>query len=205
MAEGSKNLLELLVEAPWWVSAILAAVVYMLLTLVLPGTFPEDSLLGVLAGALASTAWLIALILLIPAPVSFYNSWQKDRLLSGQADARSLGRLSQRAFAQLVQELYTKNGYQVQHHVDPQDQAEVDLIARKEGRTVLVQYRHHKSGAVSEQAVESMLQRLDNGDAQEGHVISCPGFSPQVLELGKDTRLKLLDSQGLAEMLANRR
>lgn len=204
MAEGSKNMLELLVEAPWWVSALLSAAVYMLLTLVLPGVFSEESLLGVLAGALSSTAWLIALILLIPAPVSFYNNWMKDRLLSGQADPSSLGRLSQRAFSQLVQELYTKNGYQVESHVDPQDQAEVDMIAKKQGSTVLVQYRYYKSGAVNEQAMQAMLERLDKGDAQEGHVISCPGFEEQVQELGRDSRLRLLDKQGLTRMLAGK-
>jgi restriction system protein len=205
MAVGSKNMLELLVDAPWWVSAILAAAVYILLTLVLPGVFPEESLSGVISGALSSTAWLIALILLIPAPVSFYNTWKKDRLLAGEADPGSLGRLSQRAFAQLVQELYTRNGYQVQSHVDPQDQAEVDMIAKKQGNTLLVQYRYYKSGAVKEQAVQAMLERLDNGEAQEAHIISCPGFNEQAEELGGDSRLKLLDKQGLAEMLAARR
>ncbi|MFW6217282.1 MAG: restriction endonuclease [Desulfohalobiaceae bacterium] len=205
MAERSENMLELLVDAPWWVSVLVAAVVYTLLRVVLPGALPEETLLGVLAGALSSAAWLIAVILLIPAPVSLYYTWKKDRLLAGQADAGSLDRLSRRAFAQLVQELYAKNGYSVNPSADPEDKAEVDMIVEKKGRTILVQFRHHKSGQVSEQAVEVMLQKLDQEEAQEAHIISCPGFSEQVRELAQDSRLKLLDKQGLASMIPDKR
>ncbi|MFO7931540.1 MAG: restriction endonuclease [Thermodesulfobacteriota bacterium] len=202
MAANRENLLELLVDAPWWVSVLIAAAVFVLLKFVLPGVFTGQSLSGALAGGLSQAAWLIAVIVLIPAPVSAYNTWKKNRLLIGEEDASAISKLSRRAFAQLVEDLYSNNGYRLEQNADPVDQAEVDIIAENREEKVLVQYRHHKSGRINEQAVKAMIDRLENDDARQAHIISCSGFTPEAVELAADTGVKLLDSEDLAEMIS---
>lgn len=201
MAERKENLLELLVDAPWWVSVMIAVLVFMLFRFILPAVAAEASLPGVLAGALSSVAWLIALIVLVPAPVSAYNTWKKKRLLSGTEDMSALTKLSRRAFAQLVQEVYVRNGYQIKQYAEPGDKAEVDLIVEKAGVTVLVQYRHYKSGSIEEQTVQAILERLEKQEAQKAHIISSRGFSEQAAELARDSRISLLDMDSLAAMV----
>lgn len=202
MAANRENLLELLVDAPWWVSALLAAAVFVLLKFVLPGVFTGQTLSGALAGGLSQAAWLIAVIVFIPAPVSAYNTWKKNRLLTGEEDSSAMAKLSRRAFYQLVEEVYSNNGYRLEHNADPEDQAEVDIIAENREEKVLVQYRHHNSGRINEQTVRAMIDRLKNDDAGKAHIISSSGFSPEAVELAADTGVKLIDSEGLAEMIS---
>ncbi|MFO7838032.1 MAG: restriction endonuclease [Desulfosalsimonadaceae bacterium] len=201
MAAYRENLLELLVDAPWWVSASLAAAVLVLLKYILPEVFTGNSLAGALAGGLAEAAWLVALIVFIPAPVSIYNTWKKNRLLNGQEDPSGMTRLSRRAFTQLVQAVYARNGYRLKPYTDPTDQAEVDMMAKKNGETVLLQYRHHKSGQIEKQAVEAMLDRLQQDDARQAHIISCSGFSQEAAQLARNSSVRLLDADSLEAML----
>lgn len=205
MAAYRENLLELLVDAPWWVSVLIAAAVFVLLKFVLPGVFTGQSFSGALAGGLSQAAWLIAVIVLIPAPVSAYNTWKKNRLLSGEEKSSAMAKLSRRAFAQLVEEVYSNSGYRLQPNADPMDQAEVDVIAETRKEKVLVQYRHHKSGPINEQTVQAMIDRLKKGDAGKAHIISCSGFSREAVELAANSSVKLLDSEGLGAMISSGR
>lgn len=202
MAAYRENLLELLVDAPWWVSASLAAAVLMLLKFILPAVFAGNSFSGALVSGLADAAWIVALIVFIPAPVSAYNSWKKDQLLNGRADPSGLARLSRRAFTQLVQDVYARDGYRLLPYADPTDQAEVDMMAEKNGETLLLQYRHHRSGQIEKQAVQTMLDRLEKGDAQKAHIISCSGFSQEAAQLSQNSSVHLLDTDGLKAMLS---
>ncbi|MFP4160309.1 MAG: restriction endonuclease [Desulfobacterales bacterium] len=202
MAAYRENLLELLVEAPWWVSVFIAAALFVLLKFILPGVFTGQTFSGALAGGLSQAAWLIAVIVLIPAPVSAYNTWKKNRLLNGDEKSSAMAKLSRRAFAQLVEEVYSNNGYRLEPNADPVDQAEVDMIAETGKEKVLVQYRHHKSGPIKEQAVKAMIDRLKTDDAGKAHIISCSGFSSEAVELAADSRVNLIDSESLAAMIS---
>jgi HJR/Mrr/RecB family endonuclease len=201
MAAYRENLLELLVDAPWWVSAGIAAAVFVVLKFILPELVTGQSLAAALAGGLADAAWLIALIVLIPAPVSAYNTWKKDRLLSGREDPAAIKKLSRGAFTRLVEDIYAANGYRIKPDADPYDEAEVDLIAENESQQVLVQHRHHKSGQITPKAVQAMLDRLEKGDAQKAHVISCSGFTQEASELAAGSNVQLIDVNGLEKMI----
>jgi HJR/Mrr/RecB family endonuclease len=77
----------------------------------------------------------------------------------------------------------------------------VDLIAENESQQVLVQHRHHKSGQITPKAVQAMLDRLEKGDAQKAHVISCSGFTQEASELAAGSNVQLIDVNGLEKMI----
>ena len=205
MAAYRENLLELLVDAPWWVSATIAATVFVVLKFILPELVTGQSLSAALAGGLADASWLIALIVLIPAPVSAYNTWKKNRLLSGLEDPAAIKKLSRGAFTQLVEDLYAANGYRVKPDADPCDEAEVDLIAEKDSQQVLVQHRHHKSGQITPKTVQAMIDRLEKDNAGQAHIISCSGFTQEASELAAGSNVELIGVNGLEEMIKSGR
>ncbi len=81
------DVLGLLSVLPWWVSVVVSGISYLLLKYLIPliefhQKGPADfmpALVNGLTGILAALAPFIALVLLIPAPISIIRSWQKRR------------------------------------------------------------------------------------------------------------------------------
>ncbi len=92
MARLDESILDLLVAAPWWVSVALSATAFILLRYVAPAFIPAGPatssyyvLKGILGGV-SSAAPLVALVLLIAAPIAAIRQWRERRLLDKQND-----------------------------------------------------------------------------------------------------------------------
>ncbi|MDP3014007.1 MAG: restriction endonuclease, partial [Candidatus Subteraquimicrobiales bacterium] len=87
MARKNESILDLLVLLPWWVSVALSGISYLVLKYFVPSIEfqqkgPADIIyifLKGFAGAAPSFAPIIAILLLIPAPISAINSWRKRK------------------------------------------------------------------------------------------------------------------------------
>jgi len=58
----------------------------------------------------------VALVLLIPAPISFFNTLRKKRLLDSQRNFETLREMSWREFEELVGQAYKRQGYAVEEN-----------------------------------------------------------------------------------------
>jgi len=79
MARRDESILNLLVECPWWVSVVVSAIAFIGLRFILPsidfGGLAANSFVKGLSGA----AWLVAIVLLLAAPISALNSRRKRK------------------------------------------------------------------------------------------------------------------------------
>ena len=81
MARENESLLNLLILVPWWVSVVVSGTVYLILKYIIPGIEFQDPWSMAFLKGVSDAAPLIALVLLIPAPVSAFNSWLKRKRL----------------------------------------------------------------------------------------------------------------------------
>jgi len=106
-----EDLLTLLSKLPWWISVIVSAMVYIFLKWILP-TIQFDSVLSKsFAQSLPNVAGYIAFIFLLPAFVSFFNSWRKKQSFNNQFDDQEdLVNICPRCGNQLVERTAKKSG-----------------------------------------------------------------------------------------------
>jgi len=82
-----ENIFELLAQLPWWISVIVAGLIYAFLAWMLPGMAGNSILMKGVVQGLSTNAWLFAALFLIPIPLSLLNS-----LGGGKSPRRSTSR-----------------------------------------------------------------------------------------------------------------
>ena len=108
MARKQESILEVLMQCPWWVSVIVSAASYIGLAMVLPSVEFKSVPFQAMVNGVASMAAYVALIFLIPAPISAFNAWRKRRLVDRQTGIQSIRALSWKQFEELVAEAYRR-------------------------------------------------------------------------------------------------
>ncbi len=108
MAKRTKNILDLLSQCPWWVSLVVSGIVYVALRFIVPTIEFKGSFLKGLAGAAPTLAVPLGVTLVIPAPIAFFNSLRKKKLLDKQRDLDSIKCLSWKEFEELIAEAYRR-------------------------------------------------------------------------------------------------
>ena len=151
MARRKTNLDNLL-ELPWWLNVILAAIVYFILKLWLPAIASENPVFKGLAQGLPRLALPLAGVLLIIALFSALNSWRKGSLLESQRGIETLREINWREFEELVGEAYRRKGYAVAETGGGGADGGVDLVLSKRGKRLLVQCKHWKAAKVGANA-----------------------------------------------------
>ena len=145
MARKNESVLNLLVILPWWINVILAFAAYIFLKYVLPNISGDNIIIRGFLNGIASTANIIAALLLIVAVVSAILSWQKRKLLEKQKDLSTVSNINWKEFEELVGEAYRRQGYFVLENSSDGPDGGVDLRLRKDGELVLVQCKHWKA------------------------------------------------------------
>ena len=79
MARKDESILNLLAECPWWVSISVSGIAFIGLRFILPSIDFGSVAANSFAKGLYSAAPLVALVLLLPAPIAALNSWLKRK------------------------------------------------------------------------------------------------------------------------------
>lgn len=79
MARRDGSMLNLLVEYPWWVSVLVSGIAFVALKFILPSIQFGSMAANSFAKGLSGAAPFIAIVLLLPAPISTLNSWRKRK------------------------------------------------------------------------------------------------------------------------------
>ena len=77
MASKDESILNFLSVLPWVVSVLVSCGVYVTLKYILPAIELGDRWSMAFLKGISDAAPLIAMVLLIPVPVSLFNSWRK--------------------------------------------------------------------------------------------------------------------------------
>lgn len=127
------SILDDLAKAPWWVSVLFSGFVYIALKFIAPAIASENIFLKGMAVGAQSMAPMVALLFLLPAPISFLISYRKKKLLDKQTDIDSIRSLSWKRFEELVAEAYRRKGYSVVENDGAGPDGGVDLVWKKTG------------------------------------------------------------------------
>ena len=201
MSKRNDNLIELLSHCPWWVSAGLSASVYVLLGLIVPIIEFEGGLMKGLASAAPALALPLAIVFIVPAPIAFYNSHRKKKLLDKQSDLDSIKSLSWKEFEELIAEAYRRKGYSVveNHGVGPD--GGIDLVLKKSGNHCLVQCKRWKTQKVDVRVVREMYGVMTAERASGVIIITSGLFTQEARIFAEGKPIDLVEGHQLVALI----
>lgn len=178
-----------LVLLPWWVSVVLATIVYF----VVPGFLPPAIAKGGLTG-------IIALGLLVIAAISALRAWKTRLMLEQQTSIESVRALPWKRFEDVLGEAYRRQGYRVEETLGGGADGGVDLVLRKEGRTILVQCKRHKS-PIGVTVVRELYGVLIDRGAAGAKLVATTNFTPDAVAFAAGKPIELIGSNALLELI----
>lgn len=201
MARRNETILEVLAVLPWWVSVIVAGVVYYTLQYHLPSMETNSLLIKSLGKAGPTLAPWVALFFLLPAPVSLFNSIRKKRLLDKQKDIESIRSLSWKQFEELVGEAYRRQRYTVSENEGAGPDGGVDLWLKKDGNRYLVQCKQWKTQKVGVKVVREMYGLVSAHHAAGAIIITSGMFTQEARSFANGKSLDLVEGQQLVALI----
>jgi restriction system protein len=203
MARKNETILNLLAEAPWWVSVVFAGAAFLVLRYILPGISGDNLVLKAVARAAPIVAPWFALFFLIPAPISAYHSWRKRRLLDSQEDLGSIRSLSWREFEELVGEAYRRQGYTVTENRGAGPDGGIDLVLKKDGNTYLVQCKQWRSMKIGVKVLREMYGLMTAKHTSGVIIITSGIFTQEAKSFAAGKPIDLVEGRQLADLIGS--
>jgi restriction system protein len=179
-----------LVLAPWWVSAVLALIVFTILVNVLPPT-PANSVLVI----------GITVMLLMFSALSAFRSLRTKLLLGAQTSLDSLRDLPWKHFEDVLGEAYRRQGYEVKEMLGSGADGGVDLLLRKNGNAIVVQCKRWRGKPVPVQVVRELYGVMIDQRASAAKVVATTTFTRDAVAFAKDKPIELVDSNALLRLV----
>ena len=199
-ARRNESILETLIHAPWWMSVIVAIIVFTGMKFIVPAV-RKDPLLSGLANLVSSLAWLVACIFLLPGTISMFNAWRKGELFQSQTGLASLLKLSWKEFEEVIGEAYRIQGYTVIENAGPGADGGIDIVANREGETILVQCKHWKSKKIGVPTIREMFGLWNDERANEVHIVTCGDFTDEARQFARGKPIRLIDGPALVQLI----
>ena len=196
MPRKNTSFADLLFQAPWWVSVITAAIIYVVMGHLLPSVETGNQLINMVFKALAIPAPYFAVFILFIAPFSFFNGRRKAKQLDAQKSIETIRQLHWRNFEELVAEAYRRQGYRVTEGGFGADGG-IDLELRKGEGLILVQCKQWKAQKVGVSVVREMFGVLTASNADKVIVICSGRFTQQAIDFASDKPVTLIDGNEL--------
>lgn len=201
MARRKENILDVLTEMSWQTSVVLSVVVFITFQFILPMFSIDNPLLKGIAAMLHNFAFIFALVLLVPAPISAYNAHRKKQQLEAQKGIKSIRELDWWQFEELVAEAYRRRGYSVVENQGSGPDGGVDIRLHKDDQTHLVQCKHWKSQKVGVPIIREMYGIMTAEKAASVTVVTSGIFTQEAKNFASGKPIDLVDGGQLAPMI----
>ena len=175
-----------LVLAPWWVSAAMALLAFVLLPKILPPSLVNGGLVG-----------LVTFGLLAISAISALRSLKTKALLGAQTGLDSLRDLSWKHFEDVIGEAYRRQGYHVEEMLGSGADGGLDLLLRKNRNLVVVQCKRWKGKPVPVQAVRELYAVMIDRQASAAKLVATTSFTADAVAFAKGKPIELVDSSAL--------
>jgi restriction system protein len=179
-----------LLLAPWWVSAVLALLAYIVLPALLPVMFVRSGLIR-----------LLALVLLAISVISALRSLKNKSALDSQTGLASLRDLSWKTFENILAEAYRRQGYKVEEMLGGGADGGIDLLLRKNGNGIVVQCKRWNGKPVPVQVVRELYGVMVDRGASAAKVVATTNFTQDALKFAKGKPIELVDSTALLQLV----
>jgi restriction system protein len=197
------GIFEMLMELPWWVGVIVAAIAYVLIAAVAPRILSGNAILKSFVGICPAAAKMVALLCLVAAGVSAIRSWSRRRLLDGQKGIETIRALSWPEFENLVGEAYRRQGYAVEETGGGGADGGVDLILRKGSEKTVVQCKRWRERQVGVNVVRELYGVMVAEGAVRGIIVSSGTFTPDATTFASGKSLTLVDGPALEVLVGS--
>lgn len=197
------GIFDMLMELPWWVGVIVAAIAYAGIGVVLPRQLSSNAILKNFVGICQPAAMMVALLCLVAAGVSAIRSWSRGRLLEGQKGIESIRALSWREFEHLVGEAYHRQGYVVEETGGGGADGGVDLTLRKGSEKTVVQCKRWRERQVGVNVVRELYGVMVAEGAVRGIIVSSGTFTPDAMAFASGKSLTLVDGPALETLVGS--
>jgi restriction system protein len=181
MAE-KETLFRMLSRQPWWVSLLVAALLFAAAQLVYPPVAP-----------------FVALPFAVVAAIIGYRQARSVSPAVAEDRLARLRGMSWENFSLVVSEAYRRQGYAV----EPAAGAGHDLRLVRNGRTTLVQCRRWKVNQVGAGPLRELHEAIERLDAYNGVCIAAGEFSANARAFAAGKPITLLDGAALAELVGS--
>ena len=175
-----ETLFHILSRQPWWISAVVAAILFGITQLVYP-----------------PVAFFVALPFLLLAAFIGYKQLRGTAEVSVADKLAALRDMPWENFSLVVSEAYRRQGYTV---TEARDSA-YDFELTKSGRRTLVSCRRWKVNSVGEAPLRALSAAVSRRDAYNGICIAAGDFSPKAREYAATQPITLLTGLELVKLI----
>lgn len=208
--EGMLDLVSLL---PWWAGVAIAAIGYVVLhrlaapvqvTAVQPGQVSHLMTQTVIAGLATAGQYIVPLVGLVGAAMSFFRRKQRSALVTDVAQAKSakaLDGMSWREFEMLVGEAFRLQGFRVTENGGGGPDGGIDLAMTKGNEKFLVQCKQWKAFKVGVDVVRELYGVMAAKGATGGFVVTSGRFTDDAKAFADGRNVQLVDGPKLFAMI----
>ena len=177
---AKRSLFSVLSEQPWWVSLLVAALLFAVVQLLLPPLAP-----------------FVALPFIAVAAYVAWTQLRRTSPVNVEKRLAALRAMPWEDFKHVISEAYRRQGYTVEES----GSAAFDFKLRKDDRTTLVQCRRWKVNQVGIGPVRELFEALSKHDAFNCVCVAAGGFSGNAREFAAGKPVTLVNGAALAELV----
>lgn len=204
----AEDMIDIVALLPWWVGVTLAIVSYFILhdmatqVVVIKSGSPHfaNQLGSQLHKTLATFGqYLFPMIFSFGAIASLLRRKQRADLLSSVKTIKGkdvVRKMNWKEFELLVGEAFRQQGFTVAETGSGADGG-IDLIAKKEGATYLIQCKHWKKSKVSVNIIREHLGVIVSEGAAGGFVVTSGVYTKEAKDFARANNIKLFDGNEL--------
>ncbi len=139
----------------------------------------------------------IALVLLIPAPLSALRAWKERRLLDRQGNLESIRALHWKDFERLLGEYYRRRRFRVEENRQGGADGGVDLRLRDKDGLHVVQCKQWRARQVGVGIVRELLGVMVDQGAHRRSIVTSGTFSKEARQFAEGKPMELVDGAQL--------
>ena len=208
-----EDMLSLVALMPWWVGVAIAAIGYVILhrmaapaqvTAIQPGQVSHLITQTVISGLATAGQYIVPLVGLVGAAMSFFRRKQRAALVTDVAQAQSsnaLHGMSWREFEMLVGEAYRLQGYRVTETGGGGPDGGIDLALSKGNEKFVVQCKQWKAYKVGVDVVRELYGVMAAKGATGGFVVTSGRFTDDAKAFAAGRNVQLVDGPKLFALI----
>lgn len=212
-SSGLEDILDVVSLLPWWAGVAIAVVGYVVLhrlavpvqvTSVQPGQMSQLVTQSFITALASVGQYIVPLIGLLGAAMSFFRRMQRDALVTEVAQAQNadaLDGMSWREFEVLVGEAFRLQGYRVAETGGGGPDGGIDLVLTKGSEKFLVQCKQWKAYKVSVNVVRELYSVMAAKGAAGGFVVTSGRFTEDARKFAEGRNVHLVDGPKLFGMI----
>ncbi len=192
---------ELLLKAPWWISAALGVISFATLRWGFPVWAGDANARQMIAKGVSPLAPLPLLFFALIAVGSFLFAKKRSRLVDEQSSLEKLRETGWKDFEYQIAEMFRREGYAVDYSLGRGADGGVDIVLRQADRKVLVQCKQWKVFSIGAPVIREMFGLMTAEQADEAIIVTTGKFTRDAQEFAAGKPIRLIAGPQLLALM----